>query len=469
MKAGWALLLAACAPPAGDSSQSADTAAVASPYERAAACGECHPTQFGEWQQAMHAYAARSPVFDAMTAKAYRDSAGEIGTFCTGCHTPVGTAAGEPGFTTAAERSEASLEGVTCDFCHTAVGHDGLVGDASIQSEPGAIKRGPFDDPSDAMMHESAQSEFLTSPELCGSCHDVFKFPGIQIEAAYTEHIDSPAYADGVRCQDCHMSPTPGRPADRPMGPIAVVAGEVYPDRPLSSHRFVGPDYPMIDDFPYPDDLDASALAQADYLDRVQQLLENSVHLASASAEVVDGEVQLAVVVESLTTGHNVPTGFTSERQLWLDITVFDDRGEICGRSGDLDSNGDLRDIHSEPVLAGKVELDAQLFNLQSVNRAIQRGYQDNGQFEQTSEPVSFEADFPFEANEIEKHSLAPLEAREVSYAFSCPAASELEVALHYRNLPPYVLRALGLTELVPRLQVFTLDSATLSTLPAAL
>ena len=45
----------------------------------------------------------------------------------------------------------------------------------------------------------------------------------------------------------------------------------------MSSHRFVGPDYSLIDDFPYPDDLAASAAAQAEYKQQVQVLLENSV------------------------------------------------------------------------------------------------------------------------------------------------------------------------------------------------
>ena len=39
-------------------------------------------------EQSMHAYAAHSPVFDAMAQKAFRDTSGEVGTFCTSCHSP---------------------------------------------------------------------------------------------------------------------------------------------------------------------------------------------------------------------------------------------------------------------------------------------------------------------------------------------------------------------------------------------
>ena len=75
-------------------------------FSSAKQCGECHPNQFSEWQQSMHAYAAHSPVFDAMAQKAFRDTSGEVGTFCTGCHSPIGTIYGEDGMTTASERSD---------------------------------------------------------------------------------------------------------------------------------------------------------------------------------------------------------------------------------------------------------------------------------------------------------------------------------------------------------------------------
>jgi hypothetical protein len=37
-------------------------------------------------------------------------------------------------------------------------------------------------------------------------------------------------------------------------------------------------------------------------------------------------------------------------------------------------------------------------------------------------------------------------------------ASARIEVALHYRNLPPYVLRALQLDAYVDQLKIFTLD-----------
>ena len=76
--------------------------------------------------------------------------------------------------------------------------------------------------------------------------------------------------------------------------------------------------------------------------------------------------IEFRVQVKSGTDGHNVPTGFTGERLVWLDVTVTDRDGKVIFRSGDRDPNGDLRDGHSSYVHAGEVPLDPYLFSLQS-------------------------------------------------------------------------------------------------------
>ncbi len=70
--------------------------------------------------------------------------------------------------------------------------------------------------------------------------------------------------------------------------------------------------------------------------------------------------------MKNATDGHNVPTGFTGERLVWLQVTVTDRTGAVIFRSGDLDPNGDLRDVESSYVHNGELPLDRQLFNLQS-------------------------------------------------------------------------------------------------------
>lgn len=413
-------------------------------------CGDCHPTHYEEWRQSMHAYAAHSPVFDAMAMKAFRDSSGEVGTFCTGCHTPIGTIQGEDGATQAEARSEISKDSVSCETCHSAVTHDNPIGNLSLRLTTTGEKYGPYDASQDA--HSATKNEFLTSPEFCGSCHDVFNFPSIRIEEAYSEYTTSPAADQDITCQDCHMSPTPGAISTRNKAPIAVVQGERYPERELSSHRFIGPDYSLIDSFPYENE-EASIQAREELFGQIQLLLENAVHISDVRLLDADAFI-LEVDLESLVIGHNVPTGFTSERQLWLDVSVYSNQGLVF-RSGDLDSYGDLKDDHSWIVQENQDQLDQQLVNLQSRN-VIRHG--------ELASPLLSETVFPFEADYIEKHSLRPLELRTIQYMLP-PNLHDVSVSvqLKYRNLPPYLLRALQLDELVPRLQVFTIDEVEMS------
>lgn len=249
------------------------------------------------------------------------------------------------------------------------------------------------------------------------------------------------------------MSPTPGIKSERPVEAIAVVDGKTYPARERSSHRFIGPDYSLIDTFPYPDDLERSQVAQTEMLQQIQQLLENSIQLGDVWLDDLSNDRQLHVTLESLTAGHNVPTGFTSERQLWLDVVLRNPAGSILFSSGQLDNYGDLYDAHSWEVSQYPERLDTQLVNLQSKNKM---------RYGEVELPTSVETVFPFDADYIEKHSLKPLEQRVVSY--DLPNGINLQdvtvsVQLKYRNLPPYILRELQLSDLVERLQIFTIDS----------
>ncbi|MGA9422929.1 MAG: multiheme c-type cytochrome [Rhodanobacteraceae bacterium] len=78
--------------------------------------------------------------------------------------------------------------------------------------------------------------------------------------------------------------------------------------------------------------------------------------------------IRFKVQVKNGTDGHNVPTGFDAERLIWLHVTVKDADGKVIKESGDLDPNGDVRDLHSLYVHNGELPLDRELFSLQSKN-----------------------------------------------------------------------------------------------------
>lgn len=431
-------------------------------YKSAESCGECHPVHYQQWKGSMHAYATRSPVFEKMAQKAYRDSAGEVGEFCTRCHSIPGDSIGEDGTYGYDSRSDIGKEGVTCVTCHQAEAHFYPIGNANLEVDPFGMIYGPFES-TEQREHASMKSDLLQSPELCGSCHDVFMYPGIAIEQAYSEYVNSPAAETGERCQDCHMTPNPGVTAPKTVAPIAVVDGFSYPDRELSDHYFTGPDYVLVDDWPY-DSAQENQANRIESLARTQQLLENSIEIGLVQANITNNELNIDVLLRSLVDGHNVPTGFTSERQLWVEIIVSDRNQNIVFQTGDLDSYGDLRDVHSWDVLTGEVEEDSQLVNLQSTNQIIQRHYLENGENDPTSFITYEEAVFPFQAITIIRNSLEPREERNLRYHVSLlqdEGPYTIETKLRYRNLPPYVLRELQLDDLSAKLQIFDIDQET--------
>ncbi|MEM7249282.1 MAG: multiheme c-type cytochrome [Acidobacteriota bacterium] len=286
-------------------------------------------------------------------------------------------------------------------------------GDFKVTTAPGQGPGRPI--------HQMAERFFqLTEPSFCGRCHDVTQADGFRLEEAFSEYKTSHAAASGLACQDCHMGKVPGDPtAGYDYGPAAVVGGVPTRDRKLTNHMIVGPDHTVIHPGIFPHSPAAKSLASMkDWVlfdweagwgtDDFEDTIENddafppawrSVDDRYDAREILDDHLALLqkaddTRVELLKTGyvlgdvrmkkqgrkglrfdvdvvngidsHNVPTGFTAERIVFLRIELRDAAGELVFTSGDLDANGDLRDLHSRLVHAGEVPRDKQLFSLQS-------------------------------------------------------------------------------------------------------
>ncbi len=202
-------------------------------FPSAQQCRQCHPTQYAQWSRSMHAYAQHSPVFEAFNLTLQERTGGTIGTFCSRCHTPVGTTLGESGALRNVNRSRLSMEGVTCVACHRrSVAAYKSSGRVAIQ--PGELAKtcmyGPFESSSSSLpgVHPAAEFPYIKSSQFCGECHDVTSPQGVRLEEAFSEWNHSPAAKQGVTCQSCHMGPVQGRPCPddrRPWGRAAFVPG----------------------------------------------------------------------------------------------------------------------------------------------------------------------------------------------------------------------------------------------------
>jgi hypothetical protein len=270
-------------------------------------------------------------------------------------------------------------------------------------------------------IHTRAERFFqLTTSGFCGTCHDVNLVNGFRLEEAFSEFKNSPAAADEVSCQDCHMGTEPGVASGYRQEPAAMVGGEPTRPRKRTDHMFIGPDYSVVhpgifphntaaselatlrewlsfdveagwgtdafedhlpDGYEFPDrwraiddrydardilDDNLELLAEAD--EKRKQVLRAGYELSDLRLLRADDRKGLVFEVElrNGTPGHGVPTGFDAERLVFVRVTVRDRDGAVIFRSGDLDPNGDLRDAHSLYVHNGELPRDTYLFSLQS-------------------------------------------------------------------------------------------------------
>jgi Cytochrome c554 and c-prime len=412
-----------------------------SEFPSALQCAVCHPVQFRQWSVSQHAYAELSVVFQAFQHSINYQLSGSNGDFCSRCHSDIAGYLSEPADLAIVKRHAISREGITCITCHRiAKVYNKVSGRIAIV--PGGITNpiyGPFDDMelkrviADAKYHvqpnpkkvglqihaDAVYFAPITSSTFCGSCHDVTLFNGFRLEEAFSEYRTSPAAAEGITCQDCHMGKIQGKVSGFHHGPAAVVNGIPTITRTLHDHTFAGPDYSLLSPGLFPFNKEAQDLAnvnqwtQFDYQagwgtdafekhippgykfpphwrsidDRYEaakiireqlqllaevkekrlQVLRSGYGLGTIATTAASRDgLSFTVEVRNLTNGHNVPTGFTEERPVWLEVWVTDPNGDVIFRSGDRDPNGDLRDRDSEWVRDGMEPLDSQLFSLQS-------------------------------------------------------------------------------------------------------
>ena len=297
-------------------------------------------------------------------------------------------------------------------------GNDGL---QKVLDEPETFRVVTDPDEPGRQIHGEAKLfDPITTSTFCGSCHDVTLFNGFRLEEAFSEYRVSPAAAKGITCQDCHMGKVQGKVSGYEQGPAAVVGGVPTKVRKITSHLFSGPDYSVIHPGIFPHNTEAAEFKtlrewlqfkheQGWGTDKFEDAVPASYKFPEAWASIDDrydareildkqfAKLELArkkrleilkigfllgdvvperasrnglafrVQVRNGTDGHNVPTGFTGERVVWLDVTVRDKEGTVVFRSGDRDPNGDLRDSHSSYVHAGKIKRDKYLFSLQSI------------------------------------------------------------------------------------------------------
>jgi Cytochrome c554 and c-prime len=458
-------------------------------YHSSSDCSSCHERIVTEWRSSMHAHALTSPVMVAQNNLAHREtlvstSAPDPQNICVNCHGPIATALAKSPllpFTAQGALAEPALvsEGITCSVCHQWQGESVTAGGGltAFQNglEPGHTFYGRYDDAVGNAFHQSkAAPLFKDAAQLCRNCHSVEydrnsdgkieRGTDLVLQTLFDEWQDF-AKNGGPSCVDCHMPVVQGsRAAESALIPLEQDSDA--PNRILRSHRFLAVDYPLDE----PSARDESRPAREALLRRAGLLT-----LDAASLRVTDTNVAFDVSLQNTGTGHNLPGGFAFVRQMWLEVTLLNARGQVITASGRLvQPSDDLCDssIIDDPnnsmreFLVGCTASDRQLVSFQQMLMdKVELLRDDSGvvALDLRNEPklrpapgskeaiVQFLTGGPVpRVRPSTGKPTPPLvtgELRSFPYAFDLPSGSGAErvrVRLLFRADPPYFLRALS-------------------------
>lgn len=286
----------------------ATAAPAPSGFSPSSTCAGCHQHIYEQHKDSMHEKSYVNPLFQAQLAKEILPRAAngarelEEAKGCIACHAPIRSL-------TAPLPDIAELkpegEGVTCDFCHTLTG---IGKNGEYLSNPKGKKLGPLNIDN----WHSTFSQSISKSSFCAPCHNAFNSHNVEIKATYNEWRRSKYAAKDIQCQDCHMSAkgylnSSGK-AEYAQGKAAYLGSMTNP-RPehakLYTHRFPGAH------------------------DKTQVEAALKVRLGGENSYRPGMPFSVAVFVDNEHTGHNMPTGSTDLRLLWLEVALHTEKGDI--------------------------------------------------------------------------------------------------------------------------------------------
>jgi hypothetical protein len=289
-------------------------------FEDPEVCSTCHRKLYDEWSKSMHAAAWVDKWYQPDFLLAHQETNGATDLLCGACHAPIAARTGLLPPADGSAFDAASLRGISCDFCHTVTGVEQMYNMGHV-SDPGEIKFGPRGD-GRSLYHQVQYNEIHTKADFCGACHMVIHpATGVHIIDTWDDWQNNAYGEQNIRCQDCHMSPTPGvtmRPGR------AALMGK--PRDHLAFHGFIGGSSYIQD-----------AMGNKEQAEMSREFLRAAAEVKLAQNVNDEGTLELTVDVHNVGAGHKIPTGTTYIRIMWLQVEVVDSRGKQVYSSGHVD------------------------------------------------------------------------------------------------------------------------------------
>ena len=306
-------------------------------------CQVCHERQFKEVNGSMHSAAHVDPLYRRFAELARKEAGEKVYTYCSGCHSATGVTTGLIPAQHDPDLPPEAKAGVTCDVCHqisTLTGHEGPWGEpgnASFVLEQSRVKFGDSGEVAENRLHTGEKKDYFNKAEYCASCHTVIHpVNGLRIEQTYDEWKASVYAKNDIQCQDCHMrSVEDALKVAETLRPVVVegqraVEGKT---RPIFPHYFVG------------GNSNADRLANGPmHAEMAEQRLKTATRIeVKAPAKAAAGkEIELEVLVHNVAAGHNIPTGVTELREMWVGWRILDENGKVLFHNDGLDEQGEI-------------------------------------------------------------------------------------------------------------------------------
>lgn len=316
-----------------------------------ASCATCHQESYKEWKASAHALSAvGDPIYENHEETFAVPELGEDGiSFCAGCHTPEALVTGSVGKTKWTS-SKYERAGTSCIICH-AIGDvyndpkQGVPADASYIFTPERVQIYPFNQDEYKVLQDyliratpkrhaaDLSATLYKEAQYCSTCHTQAAPNGKVEQDTYKEWVDSP-YGDPnsrefATCITCHMAAVPGEP-QKIIGGQTTNGGKVKEQ--VLNHRFVGANQAL----PY-------LYGDKEMFDLTEKMLRSAAEIDIVDVKSSGEQLDFKVKVTNKGAGHNLPTGATDLRQLWIDVEVIDAKGNILFASGKLDEKKEIK------------------------------------------------------------------------------------------------------------------------------
>jgi nitrate/TMAO reductase-like tetraheme cytochrome c subunit len=289
------------------------TAEIEQVFIRSEECKQCHTRHYEELKGAreqtpdlktfgrvdaalLHGTSLESPVFRTVlglwkqTNPTLDEQRG-----CLSCHVPSVTIFPQHAEKVVADvlASTPRVEGIGCTACHLMNGiNHSAHSHPNFSIQPGKTMYGPYPNPEENLVHQSAQSDQFREVSFCASCH-FDKVKDVAQKNLPGEILQ------GTACQDCHMEPSTGSSTSR-RGAMT---------RPIGRHWFRG--------VVVSGTMLKNRNVQAEWMPRID------IEVTKVGSTV---EGTGAVKVGSLP--HSFPDGDPVLKQFFLTLTVKDPKGE---------------------------------------------------------------------------------------------------------------------------------------------